>query len=378
MGIHVITVVVEGVQIGGWSMYHIDSSLITPADTFEMHRPFSPDFWRLLRRDADIRVQIDGVTILRGFIDKRVRNTRSGMIEISGRDRGGRLVDESAPQIDYSGMRTIDAVSKLASPWFSSVTLSDARNRTLRRGRGKRVAGGAEPFVTINIRTPRHGVVHPGMSRWQVIHEIASRENLCAWSSADGEELFIGKPNMTQPPQYLFLHGKANSGATNTCTEMVITEDDGDRFSLIMVAGSGGQSDTNYGENVTDNRGVVFDNPFNKLDGTGRDFIHPKRLFMPERDFHTFADAQRVAENEQSRRDYRRHVIRVDCQQHGQFLGQEPTLFAPNCVARVIDEEQEPQLNDLYLIVSCSYNSTHDQGETTSMQLVPITTTLLL
>lgn len=359
-------------------MYHIDSSLITPADSFEMHRPFSAEFWRLLRRDADIRVQIDGVTILRGFIDKRVRNTRSGMIEISGRDRGGRLVDESAPQIDYSGMRTIDAVSKLASPWFSSVTLSDARNRTLRRGRGKRVASGAEPVVTINIRTPRHGVVHPGMSRWQVIHEIASRENLCAWSSADGEELFIGKPNMAQPPQYLFLHGKSGSGATNTCTEMVITEDDGDRFSLIMVAGSGGQSDTNYGENVTDNRGVVFDNPFNKLDGTGRDFIHPKRLFMPERDFHTFADAQRVAENEQSRRDYRRHVIRVDCQQHGQFLGQEPTLFAPNCVARVIDEEQEPQLNDLYLIVSCSYNSTHDQGETTSMQLVPITTTLLL
>jgi prophage tail gpP-like protein len=375
---HVVTVIVNGQQIGGWSEYHIESSIITPADSFQMHRPFSADAWLALRRDSDIRVKIDGTTILRGFIDKRVRKAREGIIEISGRDRAGRMVDESAPQIDYSGMQTIDAVKRLASPWFDTVTLSDAKNRILRRGKGRRVASGNEPVVTIGIRTPRHGTVHPGMSRWQVIHEIASRENLMAWSTADGEELFIGLPNDRQAPQYLFAHAADGSLLRGTVTDLVITEDDGDRYSLIMVAGSGGQSDTNYGENVSDNRGRVFDSPFNKIDGTGRDFIHPKRMFMPERDFASFGDAQRVAENEQARRDFHRHSVRVDAPLHGQFLGTASTLFSPNCVARVIDEEQTPTLDDNYLIVSCSYNSTHDQGESTSMHMVPVGTRIIL
>lgn len=375
---HVVSVVVNAQEIKGWSEYHIESSIITPADSFQMHRPFSADAWNALRRDSDIKIKIDGVTILRGFIDKRVRKTREGTIEISGRDRAGRMVDESAPQIDYSGMRTIDAVKKLASPWFGEVTLSDAKNRILRRGKGRRVASGTEPAVTINIRTPRHGTVHPGISRWQVVHEIASRENLMAWSTGDGDELFIGLPNDKQAPQYLFAHAAPGSSLRSTVTDIVITEDDGDRYSLIMVAGSGGQDTTNYGSNVTDHRGVVFDNQLNRIDGTGRDFIHPKRMFMPERDFATFGDAQRVAENEQARRDFHRHSVRVDSQFHGQFLGTEVTLFSPNTVARVIDEEQNPTLDDLYLVVSCSFNSTHDQGETTSMHMVPVGTRIIL
>lgn len=375
---HNITVIVEGVQIGGWSQYHIESSMITPADSFQMHRPFSSEFYNLLRRDADVRVLIDGTTVLRGFIDKRIRKAREGVIEISGRDRAGRLVDESAPKIDYSGMKTEEAIRQLAAPWFSKITLTDGRNRALRRGKGRRVASGKEPVVTINIRTPRHGNVHPGMSRWQVIHEIASRSNLIAWSSADGEELFIGEPNQTQDVQYLFLHARPGSGSTATCTDLTITEDDGDRFSLIMVAGSGGQNDTNYGENVSDHRGVVFDNPFNKIDGTGRDFIHPKRMFMPERDFESFGDAARVAENEQARRDYHRHLVSIEVPQHGQFLTTEPTLFAPNTIARVIDEEQNPQLNATYLVVSCAYSATHDQGESTQLHMVPVGTRIIL
>lgn len=373
---HVITVIVEGQQIDGWSEYHIDSSLITAADAFQMHRPFSLDAWLTLRPDADIRVQIDGTTILRGYIDKRKKNARANTIEISGRDRAGRLVDESAPAIDYSGLRTIDAIERLAAPWFNQITLSDARNRTLRRGKGRRVASGTEPVVQINIRSPRHGVVHPGMSRWQVIHEIASRENLIAWSTADGVELFIGKPNYSQSAQYLFLNGKPGSGSTNTVTDMTIDEDVGDRYSLIQVVGAGGSTDANYGKNVTDHRGVVFDNPRNRTDGTGRDFLHPKRMLMPERDFESFGDAQRVAENEQARRDYKRHVVTVEAPYHGQFLGQRPTLFSPNCVGRVIDEEID--LNDLYLIVDCSFNSAHDQGETTTMHMVPNGTIILL
>jgi prophage tail gpP-like protein len=376
---HSIRVVCNGAQVEGWTGYHVDSSIITPADSFEMRRAFDAQAWNLLRRDSDIRIEIDGVPILRGFIDKRVRSAKAGTMVISGRDRSGRLVDESAPRIDYSGMTIESAIKELASPWFSRVTLSDARNRTLRRGRGKRVAGGAEPFVTINIRVPRRGQVHPGEKRWQVMHEIAARANLMVWSSADGNEIFVGKPNQTQAPQYLFVHAATGSKTKATVKDLVITEDDGDRFSLIMCAGVGGQSSTNYGTNVIDNRGVVFDNPFNRIDGTGRDFIHPKRLFLPERDFESYGDAQRVAANDQARRDYKRHVVSVNAGFHGQFLNPDATtLFAPNTVARVIDEEQSPILDDNYLVVSCSYSSDRDQGETTTLHMVPIGTEIIL
>lgn len=376
---HNIRVVVNGAEIDGWTGYHVDCSMITMTDQFELRRPFSAQAWNLLRRDSDVTIEIDRTPILRGFVERRVKSSKAGTMEIHGRDRAGRLVDESAPRIDYSGMTIESAVRELIRPWFDTLTLSDARNRKLRRGRGKRVASGAEPVVTINIRVPRRGLVHPGQSRAQVIHEIAARANLIAWSSADGREFFVGRPNHTQAPQYLLVHAAPGSQTKGNVLDLTVTEDDGDRFSLIMCAGVGGQSSTNYGAGVVDNRGVVFDNPFNRLDGTGRDFIHPKRLFLPERDFDSYGDASRVARNDQIRRDFKRHSISISAPLHGQFLGSgPPTLFAPNTVARVIDEDFDPTLDDTYLIVSCAYSSAREQGETTTMHMVPTGTEIIL
>lgn len=375
---HEIRVIVNGAVVGGWTGYHVDSSMITPADGFELRRPFSLEAWNLLRRDSDVTIEIDRTPILRGIVDKRVRQAKAGTMTISGRDRCGRLVDESAPNIKYGELTIEQAFRELMSPWFSTLTLSDARNRRLRRGKGRRVASGAEDPVTINVRVPRQGNVHPGERRAHLMHEIASRAGLIWWSAADGKEIFIGKPNQGQAPQYLFVHAKPGSATQATVKDLTITEDDGDRYSLIMVAGIGGQGDTNYGKNVADNRGVSFDNPSNRLDGSGRDFIHPKRMFMPEKSFASFHDAQRVAELERIRRDYKRHLVSVEAPLHGQFLtpGGPPTLFAFNTVARVIDEELE--LDDTYLVVSCAFSSNREQGETTTMHMVPTGTEILL
>lgn len=381
---HNIRVIVNGAVIDGWTGYHVESSLLTPTDAFSMRRPFNAEAWNLLRRDSDVTIQIDGTSILRGFVDRRHKRSKAGTMEISGRDRAGRLVDESAPRIDYSGMTTIAALKELIAPWFDQVELNGARDRVLRRGKGKgkRIAGGAEPVVDISIRVPRRGVVHPGQTRWQVIHEIASRSSCIAYSSSDGRSIIFGQPNQTQDAQYLLVHAApANRrGGTEYVTDMEIIEDDGDRFSLLLCAGVGGQSDTNYGRNVIDGRGVAFDNFANRRDGTGRDFIHPKRLFLPEKDFETYGDAQRVADNEQARRDMKRHMVTVNASMHGQFLfpGSPPTLFAPGCIAHVIDEDQSPHMEDDYLILSCAYSSERDQGENTTMHMVPRGTEILL
>jgi prophage tail gpP-like protein len=376
---HRISIVVENREIDRWISYQIESSMITPADAFTMTRPFDAGAWNLLRKDSGVRVQIDGVTIIDGFIDRRRKATKAGEMEISGRDRCGRLTQESAASINYQGLLLTEAIQKLVDPWFTKVTLSDARNRTLRRGKGKRVAAGNEPVV-INIRVPRSGKVHPGMTRWAVIEEICSAAGYIAWSSADGKEIFVGKPNTVQSPQYLIAHGRAGSTTKTTCSDLIWEEDNGDRYSMITVAGAGGsdEDDVNFGSNVTSRKGRWKDNPTG-IDGVGRDFIYPKRLFMPERDFDSNGDAQRVADREAARRNFRARMCSAVMPQHGQFISAAaPTIFAPNTVARVIDEDFDPIVDMNMTVTACSYSGDRDGGETTTLEMVPTDTEIVL
>ena len=375
---HVVDAIVNGQQITGWISGNIQCSMIVPSDSFVMRIPFQLSIWNALRRGSRMTIRADGVTLLDGFIDKRQKSKKSGVIEVSGRDRVGRLVDESAPAIDYTGMTIEEAVRRLISPWFGQLTLSNAKNRRLRRGKGRRVAAGNEPVVTVNVKVPRRGNVHPGQSRWQMIHEIVGRSGLIAYSSADGKEFFVGKPNHVQEPQYLFI-APSDDNTDKLCTvkDLTIVEDDGERFSMYLCAGTGGQGDTNYGTNVVDNRGVVFDNPFNRIDGTGRDFLFPKRMFLPERGFESFRDAERVAQNEQNRRDFSRHIATIECVGFGQNLDNtDITLFAPDTVARVIDQDTET--DGKYLVVDCSFSFDRDQGDYTNMHAVPVGTEIVL
>jgi prophage tail gpP-like protein len=379
---HVIRAIVEGQEVGDFESGSVESSIITPADKFVLRMPYSQTADRTFRRDAHITILADGVVLIDGFVDKRKKLSSRGMgakFEVSGRDRVGRLVDESAPAVSYDGMTVLEAVRRLASPWFSpdQVVIDNARNRRVRRGKGRRVAAPAEPVVTFNVRVPRRGQVHPGETRWHLIHEILSRAGMVGWSSSDGRELFIGVANQEQAPQYLFVQGGPDSRLQTTVREMTWEEDDGDRYSLYLCAGVGGQGDTNFGPNVTDQRGRAFDNPFDKIDGTGRDFIHPKRMFLPERAYDSFADATRVAELEMKRRDMKRHTMSVEMDTFGQDLGSgEPTLFTTDTIGHVIDEEAG--IDDLYYLISCTYSFVRQGGETTLIHMVPQGTEIVI
>lgn len=374
---HTVSVVVEGKTIGPWEEYEIHSSMIHPADAWHLKMAYSAAAWNALPRDADVRVLIDDTVIVRGFIDRRRCSRRDGELEIQGRDRAGRVVQESAPSINYDGLAVVDAVSRLVDPWFDETVVSDELNRRVRRGKGRRVPTGTEP-ITIRIPAAR-GRVHPGMTRWAVIEEITSQAGLVAYSSADGTEFFVGKPNYSQAAQYLIAHPRPGSATKGTCIDLSHEEDNGDRYSVISVVGAGGATEQDYGANVSSRRAAVFDNPANKVDGTGRDFIYPKRLLMPERDFDSNQDAARIAALEQARRDFRRTVVTAEMEMHGQFVGTAaPTIFAPNTIARVIDEEFDPVLDAPYLIVSCIFRGTRTGAETTQLELVPKGTQIVL
>lgn len=373
---HKISVVCEGVQVFGWLNYNISSSMIEPSDAFALSRPFSNDAWHLLRRDARVKIMIDSTVVLEGYIDRRRKSTRGHVFEISGRDKAGRLVQESALGINYSKLKVREAFLRLAQPWFPLVTMSDSRNRSLRRGKGRRVPAGNEPVV-VDIPVPKRGAVHPGMSRWAIMEDIASSMGLILWSSADGREIVLGKPNYNQAPQFLVRHTRPGSSAKSTCKELDIVEDNGDRFSLIAVVGTSAGDDANYGANVTSRSGRALD--YDSEDGTGRDFLYPKRLLMPEANFESNGDGRRVAEREQARRDFKRTSSTATMLDHGQFITTAaPTIYAPNTIARIIDEDFEPYFDEEFLIHSVTYEGDREGAETTQLEMVPSGTEIIL
>lgn len=369
---HKVTVVVGGLEIGGWTEYQIDSSMIEPADRFSLQRPWLREAWDALPRDARVRVLVDGVVLIDGFIDDRKHAARAGTIAITGRDKVGRLVQDSAPSFAYDGLMLTEVVRRLAEPFFQTVTLSNARNRIVRRGHGVKAPAETEP-VFLDSRT-NSGRIDPGQVRWSVIQDLAARAGLNVWASADGRELVLGKPNYNQGPQFLFRASASGSNKPSTCTELEHDESNGDRYSQIVVVGSGAGDDANYGENVTSFRGEVLDGT--AADGTGRDFQYPKRLILPEQGLRNAAEAQRVAEQRRRERDFRRDVVTATLPYHGQVIGgSNPTLFAPDTIARVVIEEES--INAAYLIVSCRYSGSRGASEQTVCELVPSGTELV-
>ena len=95
---------------------------------------------------------IDDITVLRGFIDERLVPEEAGAdyIQVVGRDRAGRLVDESAPGLIFAGLDMFTIARQLVSPWYPTVVASNARNRLVTRGRGVKAKAGGEPIIIKN------------------------------------------------------------------------------------------------------------------------------------------------------------------------------------------------------------------------------------
>lgn len=368
-GAHRVTIAIGNQQIDGWKDYEITSSMVEPTDSFHITRAFDKLAWDLCKLDSKVKVAIDGTVILDGFIDARVKHAADGTMEISGRDKAGRLVQESIAQVaGLDGLTMVDAIVKLAAPWFTDVVLSDARNRNIRRGRGHRAPAAGEPAIfTVKGKLDEEhaGRVDPGETRWNVIEQLVSSVGVLCWSSADGRELVVGKPNYGQAIQYLFRHSLEQG---STVKDLVYEESVLDGYALIEIHGAGAGDASNYGDDVTSYIGTAKDGP--KPDGTGADFQFPKRLAHFQRAIQDNAEAARAATREMTRRNFKRRHVTVSVPLHGQVVaGTIMTLFAPNTLARVIDTDLE--LDAIYLLYACSYKGDREGGETTEIMLVP-------
>lgn len=155
-----------------------------------------------VREDAEVIIQIDGIRVMTGYIDEvhdqGSRSTRS--VAFRGRDKAGRLVDEPMPLGRIAEQDIQGVAERAAGPWFSRFALSNTANRRLVRGRGVKAAAGAEPiFDRIADAQLR---VEPGQTRAEVLRRFLEPARLLAWSSGDGHALIVAKPNRRQRPQY--------------------------------------------------------------------------------------------------------------------------------------------------------------------------------
>jgi len=327
---HRVAIIVGSQLIAGWETYEVTSSMVNPADTFTLTRPFDAAAYRLCDLDAPVSVMIDDVVIINGRIDSRHKGSADGSMTIGGRDKGGRLVQESIPSpLGVDNLSLIQAAQKIVSPWFEAIALSDVRNRRVRLGRhGAKAATGSEPIVLDTKK--KTGQLDPGMMRWNALEELVSRAGLCCWSSADGKELVIGEPNYSQAPQWLFRHVAPGSPNFGTVMDLEIDEDIGDRFSEIEVTGSGAGGST-FGAGTL-YKGRAVNGP--GLHGIGVDFSAPKRLRIAEHSLTSNAEANAVAAREMARRDFRGIVATATTQYHGQMIGSGRVIYAPNTMAR--------------------------------------------
>lgn len=433
---HEVHVISQGKRVPGWKSYNIVQDVLQPANEFSLEVKFDRDVWKLLDRDVDIQIFLDSTRILSGFLGRRekVPSVRGGTsILISGRDKTGRLVDESAPLLRYGGLRIKELAEVLVGDLFEDgVRLKNTDNRFILRNVRARQAKvirepvqGIDSFVPLSgyplpqvpdvelFRSPlalgegirvdldrfveRPPIIKPGIfkgrqapkkvpigaSRWQVLEEILSEARLMAWSSPDGRTLFVGLPAYDQPIQYLFYEPGENSGDRRFANAKIsVIQDIEDMYSAYTAVGAAKGNGANYGPNVTKNRATVFDNPENRRDGTGINFRRRKFLLISDDGIKNQRDALERAEREKLEREVNFWEVSVEASGHSQvYGGEEPTLYTVDTICRVMDFDtgigvEEGLPKDFY-ITRCEYGLRLGEKTQTRMKMVPKGTLLV-
>lgn len=387
--LHSLDVRIGSITVERWNDYSIDHDMLEPADSFRLTLDAATiDHYLLAPPDTYVEIVLDDVTILSGYTDERkwhaAREEKS--LVITGRDKGGRLVDESMPLGDLAGLGIQDlaervvGIGNLDTPWFDRVLLSNAENRALVRG-GRRPTGKAkltkvisEPKFEKKVRSELR--VHPGQTRWQTLRNFLDECELMAWAAADGRALIIGEPNYDQEPQYSFFAPAPKSvrSSEGNILEYDLSDSVAERYSALITVGAGRADDDDDGPSVTQHR-------FEVKNGTGRygvggDFTFPKVLIFADDDCRTQELTEKRARREMAVRDASSLSIELTVQGHGQAPDRfsPTTLYAFDTIAHV--EIEELGVTGLYLVTGLTFQHNREQGETTKLKLVPKGTVL--
>lgn len=390
--LHNISITVAGSTIEKWTDYQIENDMLKPADNFHMQIRH-PDWrtWSQCRPDNHVKVAIDGNTCLTGFIDENhLEDDEEGgsTLYISGRDRGGRLVDESAKIESYKGLDLRTVAMKLVRPWFPDVAFSNDINRDALLGLNDRLK---HAFANHSSRAghrarTRHSKsskptypnldydgeeklsrkkVMPGERRWQVLRTILQEVGMLGWSSADGQQFIIGHPDYKQDISFTFIRPAEGDprnqiGAVLASSYKLSTAD---RYSAIIAVGMGA------GEAHVRCHGKAL-NWIGEKDGSGIEFSEAKRLIVVDDHLRTNDSARVRAKREMAERDASGEHLQLHVRGHGQG----GLFFAPDTIASW--EDQKFNIRGNFLITSVTFEHSESRGETTMLKMVPVGTVL--
>jgi prophage tail gpP-like protein len=380
---HNVKIVAGASTIEGWQSYDITHDMLNPADSFSLSAgPYTQAKANALRPDTRVRIYVDDVLQLDGFTGQRragVSRRGGGVLTVSGRDRGGRLVDESAPIVSFAGLGIADLALKMATPWVERVELSNASNRRLIAGGAKVKTGrvSAEPAIDRSPRAERK--VRPGETRWQVLQHFLQEGKLLAWLSADGAALVVGKPNYDQEPTFRFVEAPVGSQNRHRANFESIEVSDSVEELYSRITCSATWHESYFTANAAGNavtfeethryRGVANDGP--GADGIGNRFQYPKTCVLVDQDVRSSAAARTRAEREMADLGSDAHALTITVKGHGQLAAGavKPTLFACDTMARVRSETLG--IDGDYLITRVRFTADKPGGEVTELALVP-------
>lgn len=368
IGRHKISVLIDGYEIGGWTTYSIKCSMLVPASQFSLSRTWDSFAWDICRPDSEVVVCVDGVAVITGWIDDR-SDEDVDVLEISGRDKVGRLVQESSPAFVFAGQSPRQLIGKIAAPWFTVAVDDNDRNRRVTRGKKGKIAQAGTVALK---RTKKTGArVEPGQTKWAAIEELLKQTGEVAIPSGDGKELIVFRPtDQAQEPQYHFFQPAPGSRRTAEGNCKIRERwSVGDLYSRIDVVGSGVGTANTYGVSVNARSGVAKDFA-STVDGDGDKLQRPKKLLLIE-SVRNIAEAGEFANREMDRRAMGYLRIDVEAPMHGQRVagGRDVTLFALDTIASV--ENEKTRTRGPYRIVELDFTTSRADGETTKIALIP-------
>lgn len=370
IGLHNVAVLVDGFQVGQWSKYSISCSMLTPSDSFTLTRPWDSYAWAICRPDSEVVVCVDGVPVITGWIDDRELSGDDDSFTITGRDKIGRLIQESSPAFTFAGLSPMQLIGKIAQPWFTVTVDNNERNRRIVRGKKGKIAQAGT--VTVRRKRKTGSRVEPGQTKWTAIEEILKQTGEIAMSSGDGKELIVFAPNTAQEPQWNFFRPAPytrRKNAPGQVQEMRERWSVGDLYSRIDVVGSGVGSANSYGVAVNARSGVAKDFTAT-ADGEGDKLQRAKKLLLNE-SVRSLDEAREFAEREMSRRAMNYLRLDVVAPLHGQRVagGRDVTLFALDTIAAC--ENEMTGTSGPFRVVELEFTTSRADGEITRLGLIP-------
>lgn len=383
----VLTVGTTSLAVDTWDRYTIRLSMMDPGSpwTFTMWRNAGGGngprtAWTHLREVAKLaspmRFTIDGAVQMAGSIETHeTRADRSGAtLTLSGRDLAGPALSwDAEPTLALRGLPLSTALERIFNPLGIPVTIGlsaeAARSATTGEVRGTRGASTSSRTRSVDTAHPR-----PGEKVWQVAEAITRRLGYLLWTGPDTAgrlAVIVDAPGYSTAPLYSLerrftggeLAGNILRGAESLNLRDVPTE------VIVYTGGARGAAISARQMRLVSNTALL-----NR--GVNRGFLDAESLGAQPR----HVQDTRSRDLERSEREAMRVIFdgmrrfrTYTCTVAGH--GQRGKLYAVNSMARVRDDvctsPTGAPLDEEMLVVEVEFNGSRQDGQTTTLTLVP-------